>query len=572
MCSTIVMVMTVTSDLRNQAIHTAGVIDPELMTGAQAAAAVKDLAMASNAVNATLMFVALRAAKTDGWKGQGHKSPADWLAAVAGVSVHEAHRLLGTARKANDLDKTKEAMKNGDLSPDQADTVTDAATADPSAEEDLLGCAARATNAKLREEAAKRKAAATDTAARERRIRRNRSLRAGTDAEGALWFRGYGPGMDAAAFEAMLRPFEELVFRHHRAAGRRDTYENRRYDAFFLMLAFYAQLAQTAKKAPAAADAGDETQPAPAPDAVEDPPCDRDEIEPADADPAGGPRATPPADSPPPSPPGPPTGSPPAWSPPWDPDAPVPLPAKIPGGNNVKVIVNVDHTALLRGHTLAGETCEIAGIGPVSVEAVRQILLDDAFLAVVVRNGIDIVNVAHHGRGLNAHQRTAIEANGLRCTNIACNRTIALQIDHRIPYATDPVTRLDNQDPLCGDCHRLKTHHRHHLERGTGRRHLLPPDHPDNPHTPTRGAGQNGRGTEPTTTEYDDLPTGRALVDLQNQRPLTRREEAQLEARILDRETRQGRPIDHDRRAELTRRIHQPEQPERHQVEQPTLC
>ena len=139
--------MTVTSELRNQAIHTAAVVDPELMTGAQAAAAAEDLAMASNAVNATLMFVALRAAKTDGWKGQGHTSPADWLAAVAGVSVHEANRLLGTARKANDLDKTKEAMKNGDLSPDQADTVTDAATADPTAEDDLLGCAARDTNA-----------------------------------------------------------------------------------------------------------------------------------------------------------------------------------------------------------------------------------------------------------------------------------------------------------------------------------------------------------------------------------------------------------------------------------------
>jgi hypothetical protein len=545
--------MTVTSELRNQAIHTASVVHPELMTGTQAAAAAEDLAMASNAVNATLMFVALRAAKTDGWKGQGHTSPADWLAAVAGVSVHEANRLLGTARKANDLDKTKEAMKNGDLSPDQADTVTDAATADPSAEDDLLGCAARDTNAKLREEAAKRKAAATDTAARERRIRRNRSLCSGTDAEGALWFRGYGPGIDAARFEAMIRPFEELVFRQHRAAGRRDTYENRRYDAYFLMLAFYAQAANAAADTADTADTANPTgaaEPKPAPEG--DAAGERPEvIEPAEPEP---------------------TGSPPTWSPPWDPDTPVPLPAKVPGGNNVKVIVNVDHTALLRGHTLAGETCEIAGIGPVSVQAVREILLEDPFLAVVVKRSVDIVTVAHHGRGLNAHQRTAIEAKGLRCTNIACNHTIALQIDHRIPYATDPVTRLDNQDPLCGDCHRLKTHHRHHLERGTGRRHLLPPDHPDNPHTPTRGAGQNGRGTEPTTTEYDDLPTGRALVDLQNQRPLTRREEAQLEARILDRETRQGRPIDHDRRAELTRRIHQPEQPERHQVEQPTLC
>ena len=52
MCSAIVMVMTVTSELRNQAIHTAAVVDPELMTGAQAAAAAEDLAMASNAVRA----------------------------------------------------------------------------------------------------------------------------------------------------------------------------------------------------------------------------------------------------------------------------------------------------------------------------------------------------------------------------------------------------------------------------------------------------------------------------------------------------------------------------------------
>src|SRR6476661_6041419 len=135
------MVMTVTSDLRNQALHAAGVIDPDVMTGAQAAAAVEDLAVADKAVAATLMFVALRVAKTDAWQGQGYKTAADWLAAKAGVSVHEANRLLGTARRADRLPKTKKAMKNGDLSPDQADAVTDAATADPSAEEDLLGCA-----------------------------------------------------------------------------------------------------------------------------------------------------------------------------------------------------------------------------------------------------------------------------------------------------------------------------------------------------------------------------------------------------------------------------------------------
>ena len=154
--------------------------------------------------------------------------------------------------------------------------------------------------------------------------------------------------------------------------------------------------------------------------------------------------------------------------------APTP-PPKLPGGNNIKIIVRIDHTALARGHTVAGETCEVAGLGPISV-ATAQALMADAFLAAVITKGRDVINVAHLGRGLNAHQRTALEAAGLRCSNRACNKTIALQIDHRVPYADHPETRLDNQDPLCPDCHRRKTHHGWHLEPGHGPRRLLPPD------------------------------------------------------------------------------------------------
>src|SRR5690606_20693930 len=104
-CSGIVAVMTVTSDLRAQTLHVAGSLDPDLMTGAQAAAAVEDLAVADKALSSALMFMALRAARTNAWQGQGYKTAADWLAAKAGVSVREAHRLLGTARKAEGLDR-----------------------------------------------------------------------------------------------------------------------------------------------------------------------------------------------------------------------------------------------------------------------------------------------------------------------------------------------------------------------------------------------------------------------------------------------------------------------------------
>jgi hypothetical protein len=229
----------------------------------------------------------------------------------------------------------------------------------------------------------------------------------------------------------------------------------------------------------------------------------------------------------------------------------------------VKVIVNVDHTALLRGHTVAGETCVIAGVGPVSVQAVREILRDDPFLAVVVRKGKDVVNVAHHGRGLNAAQRTAVEADGLRCRNIACNRTVALQIDHRVPYGNDPITQLDNADPLCTVCHQRKTHHGHHLEEGRGRRRFLPPGHPDNPLTHVAGTKMQDErinGAE----EGNGLPTGKALVDLINTRPLTPEEEHELESRCPDRLAGRGHDI-----SDL-RMTKPPTDPAR--IEQPTLC
>ncbi len=408
-----------TAELKDQALRVAGRIDPEVMSGLQAAQAVEDLAMAEKATAGTLLFVALRVAKTNAWRGQGFKTPEEWLSAKAGISVHEARRQLGTARRAEGLDKTKKAMKEGRLSPDQADAVADAATADPAAEDDLLDLAEKDTHKNLREEAQRRKAAATDSEARDRRIHRERSKRSWIDAEGAWNLRLRGTAADGARFEEQVRPFEEQAFRAGRADGVRDTFDNRGYDAV-MALCGVRPLPGTA-------------------------------VEPA---------------------------------------APAGTPMKRAGGNNVKVIVRIDHTALARGRTIAGETCEVAGLGPISVGAAKD-LMADAFLAAVITKGRDVINVAHLGRGPNAYQRTALEAAGIACTNITCNRTVNIQIDHRTPYAADPVTKLDNLDPLCSPhCHDLKTHHGHQLEEGVGRRRLLPPDHPDHPmHRPPAVGG-----------------------------------------------------------------------------------
>lgn len=456
--------MTSTAELRTQALRCAASVEPEVMTGSQAAAAVQDLATVEKAAATARMFLALRVAKTNAWQGSGHKTAADWLAAQLGISVWEAGKQLGTARKAEGLPKTKKAMKDGELSPDQADAVADAATADPTAEQDLLDLAKKETTKNLRDEAARRKAAATDDASRDRRIHRERSKRDWIDRDGAWNLALRGTTADGARFTEALRPFIEQAFRTGRADGVRDTFANREYDAVLALCGIRPLPGTGLDPAPGMAT----------PDSTESSDA------PAPAASSGSPAAPAPASPAP---------------------APGSGPTKKPGGSNVKVIVRIDHTALVRGRTVAGETCEVAGLGPVSVEAVKD-LMGDAFIAAVVTRGRDVVNVAHLGRGPNAFQRTALEATGVACSNICCNRTVNIQIDHRVPFATDRVTKLDNLDPLCtgnGGCHDLKTHHGHGLEPGAGRRRLLPPDHPEHPRNQAEAdVGPPGRVEQPT--------------------------------------------------------------------------
>ena len=73
-------------------------------------------------------------------------------------------------------------------------------------------------------------------------------------------------------------------------------------------------------------------------------------------------------------------------------------------------MTRVDLSALLRGYPTDGETCEVAGFGPVSVQAVRDLMESgDPFLKAVVTKGKDVVNVTHLGRRPNAHQKSALD-------------------------------------------------------------------------------------------------------------------------------------------------------------------
>ncbi|MCB1031641.1 MAG: hypothetical protein KDA95_09900, partial [Acidimicrobiales bacterium] len=238
------MAQLTTTELQAAVLAFVSSLTPELLTGEQAAIVVTDLALIEKAAATGRMFAALRVAQTNAWKGSGHASAADWLAAQCGISVTKAAAQLRTAKTATKLPKTKKAMNRGELSPDQADSVAGAAAVDPDAEEELLDSAGKDTTSELRRKADARKAAATDTAARERRIRKERSLRFRNDQDGAFCLNLRGPAIDGARLLAMLKPYQQVAFNlanKNLINGARDTYDNRNYDAFCAMLAHLTQ-------------------------------------------------------------------------------------------------------------------------------------------------------------------------------------------------------------------------------------------------------------------------------------------------------------------------------------------
>jgi len=136
--------------------------------------------------------------------------------------------------------------------------------------------------------------------------------------------------------------------------------------------------------------------------------------------------------------------------------------------------VRVDHAALMRGFTEAGERCEIPGVGPISVASARA-LTNDAFLAAVLTEGADIRGVAHLGRTINARLRTALEVRDQTCVVPGCDVREHLQIDHTLGVVDGGPTCLSNLSRLCSWHHYLKTHHRYRLAGEPGAWSWTPP-------------------------------------------------------------------------------------------------
>ena len=145
-----------------------------------------------------------------------------------------------------------------------------------------------------------------------------------------------------------------------------------------------------------------------------------------------------------------------------------------------KAIVRIDHTALMRGHAESGETSEIAGVGPVPVSLVRELMdSGDLFLAAVVTKGVDVATVAHLGRKATAFQTTALQWRDPSCRVECCKRPVS-EWDHDEGWANTHVTRVDGLGGMCDHHHDLKTYQGYRIAHSVlpGKIRLVPPDDP----------------------------------------------------------------------------------------------
>jgi hypothetical protein len=317
---------------------------------------------------------AARVAGSNVWRGDGDRSPEDWLARHTGTSKADAGRLVDTGKKLERLPEVADAVTRGELSARQADAIAGASAADPGAQGRLLDKAKATSLRELQDECRRTRVAADrDPEGAARRAHAQRSYRAWTDADGITGhLHMSGPVAEMARVDNAVRHRAEQTFRAARRDGRREPTEAYAFDAAAELLTANGDAAST------------------------------------------------------------------------------------PSGADAKIIVRVDHSALVRGRAVEGETCEIAGVGPIPVSTVNE-WLDDAFVAVVLTKGEDVQKVVHLGRRFTAKQRTALQWQDPVCARKGCSNRLRLEYDHFEDWADTHTTRVPAAKRFCHPCHELKS-------------------------------------------------------------------------------------------------------------------
>ena len=186
------------------------------VSGDQAAAVVEECARIEKLVAAVKLKAAARVAETEAWKGGTDVDAAAWLARMSGSTKRDAKRSLDAAKRLEGQERTKRAAEQGELSEGQLREVSEAAEANPAAEQELLESARQDSFPELKDKANKAKASAGDRRTRHQRIKRERYLRSGIDGEGAFWMNYRNTADVGAEIMAALRPIQDRLMKDAR--------------------------------------------------------------------------------------------------------------------------------------------------------------------------------------------------------------------------------------------------------------------------------------------------------------------------------------------------------------------
>jgi hypothetical protein len=221
------------AEVREAVIALARDLDPALLYLADAGRALGHATAMKNAAATMEALLAKRVADAGDWKRTGAKSAAEHLATMTGTTIGRARDALSTAERLNGLDATAAAARGGELSPEQAAAVSDAAAVDAAAEGRLLGHAAGAGSLEeLRDACAKVKAAADpDPDATYDRNRKARLLRIYTGPAGITKIFGQSTPDQMARIRTAVETRADELFGRARRSGEHEPREAYLMDA-----------------------------------------------------------------------------------------------------------------------------------------------------------------------------------------------------------------------------------------------------------------------------------------------------------------------------------------------------
>ncbi|HWE66739.1 MAG TPA: hypothetical protein VG298_08850 [Acidimicrobiales bacterium] len=146
--------------------------------------------------------------------------------------------------------------------------------------------------------------------------------------------------------------------------------------------------------------------------------------------------------------------------------------------STVTTIVRINVETLRRGSLASGEVCEIAGVGPVSVQAAEE-LLGAGWFRLLVTDGADVATITGRHRTVPARVEAALLERDQHCVVPGCEVDIGLQTHHwRTDVRAFGPTQFDNLCRICAIHHDLITNGGWKLTGGPGHWEWMAPDWP----------------------------------------------------------------------------------------------